>query len=35
MLKGSENMKDHLESYEIEDCKRRVDEFLNSEDPSA
>lgn len=35
MVKGAGNDKDHLESYEIEDCKKRIDEFINSEDPSA
>lgn len=35
MLKGGGEVKDHLESYEIDECKRKVDEFINSEDPSA
>lgn len=35
MLKGSGEEKDHLESYEIDECKRQVDEFLNSKDPSS
>ena len=35
MLKGGGEIKDHLESYEIDECKRKVDEFINSEDPSA
>lgn len=34
MLKGS-SVKDHLESYEIDECKKKVDDFLNSDDPAA
>ncbi|CAD8114267.1 unnamed protein product [Paramecium sonneborni] len=34
MIKG-QSIKDHLESYEIDECKKKVDEFLNSEDPAA
>ena len=34
MVKG-ETTKDTLENYEIEDCKNKVTEFLESTDPSA
>lgn len=33
MLKG-ENTKDHLEPYEIEECKKKVEAFIDSNDPS-
>ncbi|KAM3133521.1 hypothetical protein pb186bvf_014363 [Paramecium bursaria] len=33
MLKGSDS-KDHLEQYEVEECKKKVEEFLQSDDPS-
>lgn len=33
MLKGGSN-KDHLEPEEIEDCRKKVKEFIDSKDPS-
>jgi kinesin family protein 6/9 len=34
MLKG-ENIKDNLEPYEIDECRKRVEEFIDNTDPSA
>lgn len=34
MIKG-QSVRDHLEAYEIDECRKKVEDFLNSEDPSA
>jgi kinesin family member 6/9 len=34
MLRGGE-VKDKLESYEIDECKQKVDNYIKTEDPSA
>lgn len=34
MLRGGE-LKEKLESYEISECKQKVDDFLKNEDPSS
>ena len=34
LLKG-EDVKEELDKYEIEDCRKMVDDYVSSEDPSA
>lgn len=35
MLRGEATAKDHLESYEVDECKKKVEEFLEATDPAA